>query len=106
MKALDESVIIEVKARRKGQEIISESGLVIGVETQGEIPEHGEVVSVGINCQNISLGEIVLLPNGRMTHVPDPRVVSGEIKKDDKTARQLVTTHWKNIQVSYGNKNA
>lgn len=106
MKALDESVIIEVFARRKGQEITSESGLIIGREQQGEIPEWGTIVSVGDRTVGLELGDIVLLPNGRLTHVPDPNVVDGLISKEDPKARQLITTHWKNIQVKYGNKNA
>lgn len=106
MKALDESVIIEVFARRKGQEIKSESGLIIGREQQGEIPEWGTIVSVGERSQGLVEGDIVLLPNGRLTHVPDPNVVEGKITKDDLQARQLITTHWKNVQVKYGSKNA
>lgn len=105
MKALDESVIIETFARRKGEEIVSESGFVIGREVQGEIPEWGVIVDVGERTQGLEVGDIVLLPNGRLTHVPDPDVVAGNISKTEKT-RQLTTTHWKNIQVKYGNKNA
>lgn len=106
MQALDESVIIETFARRKGEEIFSESGFVIGKELHGEVPEWGIVVSRGPMCQGLTVGDIVLIPNGRITHVPDPQVVDGKLPKGDLKARQLITTHWKNLQVKYGNKNA
>lgn len=102
MKALDESVIIEVFARRKGEEI-KVGNIIVGREQQGEVPEWGTIVSVGERTQGLVEGDIVLLPNGRLTHVPDPNVVAGKITKDDSQARQLITTHWKNVQVKYGN---
>lgn len=102
MKALDESVIIEVFARRKGEEI-KVGNIIVGREQQGEVPEWGTIVSVGERTQGLVEGDIVLLPNGRLTHVPDPNVVAGKITKDDPSTRQLITTHWKNVQVKYGN---
>lgn len=100
MKALDESVIIEVKARRKGEEI-KRNGIVVGIEQHGEVPEWGTIVDVGERSVGLEVGDVVLVPNGRMTHVPDPRVVAGELSKDSFDSRQLITTHWKNIQVKY-----
>lgn len=103
MKALDESVIIEVQAARAGEEVKSEFGLVIGRREMGEIPTWGTVISVGDAVPEEArsiLERKVLIPNGRMNNVTDPRVVAGEfIEKSD--LRQLVTTHWKNIQVIY-----
>lgn len=105
MKALDESVIIEVFARRKGEEV-KVGNIIVGREQHGEVPEWGTIVSVGERTQGLVEGDVVLLPNGRLTHVPDPYVVDGKITKDDPKARQLITTHWKNVQVKYGSKNA
>ncbi|QHJ78825.1 MAG: hypothetical protein [Caudoviricetes sp.] len=102
MKALDESVIIETFARRKGEEI-KEGMFIVGKELHGEIPTFGTVIDVGLMTHGLEPGDVVLIPNGRMTNVVDPRIVAGEVVSNP---RQLVATHWKNIQVNYGNKNA
>lgn len=104
MQAFDESIIIEVKARRAGEEIKSEMGIVLGRLDQGEVPDIGTVISVGKGVPHTSadalLNSKVIIPNGRMTHVIDPRVVAGQfVQEEDR--RQLVATHWKNIQVVY-----
>lgn len=108
MKALDESVVIEVAARRPGEEQKTASGIVIGVEKVGEIPTYGTIVAIGRYAEGkeIELGDVVLIPQGRMQNVPDPKVVDGELADKSPKARQLVATHWKNIQVNYGKKNA
>ncbi|MGL4523054.1 MAG: hypothetical protein ACRCWQ_10925 [Bacilli bacterium] len=101
--AFDESIIIEVQAARAGSEIKSAGGIVIGKLEMGEIPKVGEVISVGNAVPDLAVsmlfGKIVLIPNGRIANVPDPRVVAGEIKESD--GRQLVSTHWKNIQAIF-----
>lgn len=104
MQAFDESIIIEVNAARAGEEVKTESGIVIGRREMGEIPDVGTVVSVGNGVPDIAvsrlIGNKVIIPAGRITHAPDPRVVAGQdIKIEDR--RQLVATHWKNIQVIY-----
>lgn len=106
MYAMSENVIIETFARRVGDEIKMGS-IIVGKEEVGEVPEWGVLVDIGSNVpENMNVGDIVLIPNGRMAHVPDPRVVEGTLTKDDPKRRQLVVTHWRNIQVNYGNKNA
>lgn len=105
LKALDESVVIEVKARRVGEEV-KVGSIIIGKEQTGEIPTHGTVIAIGPMTHGISVGDIVLLPNGRSSHVVDPRVVDGTLDSKDPEVRQLIATHWKNIQVNYGTKNA
>ena len=108
MKALDESVVIEVAARRVGEEQKTASGIVIGRETIGEVPTYGTIVSIGSRAvgNELEVGDVVLIPQGRMQNVPDPKVVDGSLDGKSNQARQLVATHWKNIQVKYGNKNA
>lgn len=98
-----EQVILEIKARRVGDEVKTETGLVIGIEQQGEIPTTGTVVSIGqfVDKAYAQLGDVVLLPNGHLQNVPDPRVVAGALKKASPEAKQFVTTHYKNIAVVY-----
>lgn len=104
MQAFDESIIIEVQARRAGEEIKSELGIVLGRLEQGEVPDLGTVISVGSGIPSAAaeqlLNKQVIIPNGRMTHVVDPRVVAGQFVKEENR-RQLIATHWKNIQVIY-----
>lgn len=98
-----EQVILEIKARRVGDEVKTEGGLVIGIEQQGEIPTTGTVVSIGqfVDQAYVQLGDVVLLPNGHLQNVPDPRVVTGALPKKSPEAKQFVTTHYKNIAVVY-----
>lgn len=101
--AFDENIVIETKAARAGEEI-SIGGFVVGTREHGEIPLVGTIVAIGGSVPTtenspIALGNVVLLPNGRLDHVPDPRYLTGEIASDEQ--RQLVTTHYKNIRVVY-----
>ena len=98
-KAFGETVIIETKAAKAGEELTSDSGFVLGKRETGEIPLTGIVVAIGDKVVGIGLGDIVLLPNGRMDHCPDPRYLSGEI--DSTKQRQLTTTHYANIRVVF-----
>ena len=101
--AKGEMVIIEVKARNKGTEIKTESGLILGKLEEGEIPLTGTIVSVGdgVPSDEISINDVVLLPNGKLQNVPDPRVIEGSMKREDPDAAKMVTTHYKNICVVY-----
>lgn len=96
-----ESIIIEAKGlANAGDEIFSESGFLLGRRELPEIPLTAEIVSVGDSVpEHLKPGMIVLVPNGRMDNVPDPRYLRGEI--DVKNSRKLSVTHWKNIQVVY-----
>ncbi|ABF72742.1 head morphogenesis [Aeromonas phage 25] len=48
---------------------------------------------------HLKVGMQVLIQNGRMHNVPDPRYLSGEISA--KNSRKLSASHWKDIQVVY-----
>ncbi|MBF84594.1 MAG: hypothetical protein CL489_08980 [Acidobacteria bacterium] len=102
IKANHEYVVLETNAKRAGEEDVSESGIVLGKRTQGEVPEYATVVAVGEGVENkdIKVGSLVPVTNGRMSNVPDPRVVAGEHVPKDQL-RQLAVTHWKNITVIY-----
>lgn len=100
MQAVDESIIIETKAKRAGEELVTEGGIVLGRLEMGEIPEIGTIISIGNAVPENLLNKRVLIPNGRINHVVDPRIVAGEFVPETER-RQLVATHWKNIQVIY-----
>lgn len=103
MRALGENVIIEVQAARAGDEVKTESGIVIGRREMGEVPDVGVIVSIGDSVPDsdfIKNGMKVLIPHSRINNVPDPRAVEGSLHQGEK-GRQLVATHWQNIQVVY-----
>ncbi|UOX40334.1 head morphogenesis [Aeromonas phage GomatiRiver_11] len=98
-----ESVILESKnLEMAGAEIMSSTipGFVVGKRETHEIPLTAKIISVGPDVPNhLEVGMTVLIPNGRMDNVPDPRFLSGEIAAKD--SRKMSVTHWKNIQVVY-----
>lgn len=102
LRALDEMIIIETFAKKKGDEIFTESGLSLGYLEQSEIAQTGIIISVGSKVPSngdYEVGSTVIVPHGRISNVPDPRVVDGSIGND--VPRQLMVTHWKNISVVY-----
>lgn len=103
IKAINESVVIRIKARRPGEEAVSKGGIVMGIEKEGEIPRTGTVISVGANVpkEEIEVGDIVLLPKSYMVNVVDPEVVQKNKDITDSDTQQLVAANWKNIAVVY-----
>ncbi len=101
--ALGEQIIIDTKAIKEGEEITSAGGIVIGRATQGEVPLHGVVISVGedVDQDVIRVGDTVLLPQGSMKNVPDPRIIAGLMKQDAQDRALWVHTHYKNVAAVY-----
>ncbi|WWQ13094.1 hypothetical protein MM5_071 [Morganella phage vB_Mm5] len=105
--AMDEYVIIVTKARSAGTEDVTASGIILGVKSTGEIPEVGTVYSVGLNVPkdvaDLLKGSTVVIPNGRISHVPHPAMVAGLIdkKEADASETKYISTHYKNIQAIY-----
>ncbi|AGN30179.1 head assembly cochaperone with GroEL [Vibrio phage nt-1] len=101
--ALGEQIIIDTKAIKEGEEIKSSGGIVLGRATQGEVPLFGIVISVGedVDQDVIQVGDKVLLPQGNIKNVPDPRIISGEMKQDDADRALWVHTHYKNVAAVY-----
>lgn len=96
-------IIIDTKVRKVGEEVKSAAGIILGTEREGEVPLFGKVISVGATVdQNvIKLGDIVLLPNGHMKNVPDPRIIAGEMEQTDSGRVTWMSTHYENISVVY-----
>lgn len=96
-----ESIILESKNLASvGDEIVSESGFVLGKRDLPEVPLTAEIISVGADVPgHLKVGMQVLIPNGRMHNVPDPRYLAGEINV--KSGRKMSACHWKDIQVVY-----
>ncbi|AAQ17925.1 gp31 head assembly cochaperone with GroEL [Aeromonas phage Aeh1] len=108
-RAFDEQVVLECNAARKGEELKSDAGLILGVRNQGDIPLYGTVVSVGENCpESIKelMGKDVALPQGSgiYSNVPDPRMAYGLIPRNSTEARIFVTLHYKGIRTIYDGK--
>lgn len=103
IKAMGEQIILDVSAKKAGNEEVSEGGVFLGVSTNGEVPLHGVVIAVGddVDTDIIALGDVCLIPNGTIKNVPDPRVITGEIRQDDAERETWIHTHYKNIAVKY-----
>lgn len=102
--AFDEQVICECQAARKGQEIISESGIHLGERVQGDVPLYGTIVSVGENVSEAVkalVGRDIPLPNGHVSNIPDPRIAYGELPFSSKESRIFVTMHYKAVRAVY-----
>ena len=105
-KAFDEQVVLECSAARKGEELKSDAGLILGVRNQGDIPLYGTIVSIGDACpDNVKelMGKDVALPQGGRiySNVPDPRMAYGLIPRNSTDARIFVTMHYKAIRTIY-----
>ncbi|QIW87051.1 head assembly chaperone protein [Aeromonas phage Ahp1_CNU-2021] len=102
--AFDEQVICECQAARKGQEIKSASGILLGERTQGDVPLYGTIVSVGENVSEAVkalVGRDIPLPNGHISNIPDPRIAYGEMPFNSKESRIFVTMHYKAVRAVY-----
>ncbi|CAL9963618.1 head morphogenesis [Vibrio phage D479] len=101
--AQGEQVIIDTNAKSEGEELKSAGGIVLGTLNQGEVPLHGKVISVGgeVDQDIVSVGDIVLLPQGHIKNVPDPRIIAGQMEQTDTKRVKWVHTHYKNIAVVY-----
>lgn len=109
-KAFDEQVVLECSAARKGEELTSSGGIVLGQRTQGDLPLYGTIVSIGDNCPDYIkelIGQDIALPQGGgiYSNVPDPRMAYGEIPRNSTEARIFVTMHYKGIRTVYTKNN-
>lgn len=81
IKALGEFVVLTASAKSAGSEIYSDviPDLVVGTREHGEIPLVATVHAIGPKVPEglFNLGDMVPLPNGKMTNVPHPQVALG-----------------------------
>lgn len=102
IKALGEYVILVSEPEQAGDEIVSESGIIIGKQTQGQLPEFCVVHSVGQDVPEgyVKVGDLTTLPVGAIKNVPHPSVVAGLANPKD-IKQKYVNVHYKNIPCVY-----
>lgn len=96
---LEDHVIISVIAKSHGTEEVSESGIVLGIRQQGELPMHGKIVKIGNGVEAPFLNKYVVIPQ-QIRNVPLPSVILGKAQST-KIDTKLVTCNYKAIQVLY-----
>ena len=102
IKALGEHVILASNPVQAGDEKFSATGIFIGKEDQGQLPELCVVHSVGPDVPEgvVKVGDLTPIPVGNIRNVVHPEVALGNLKpKDVKT--KYVTTHWKSLSCVY-----
>lgn len=105
--ALSEQVICECTAARKGQELTSASGIVLGQRNQGDIPLYGTIVSIGAGCPDHIqelMGRNIPLVTGMISNIPDPRMAFGEIPLNSVESRIFVTMHHSAVRAVYNER--
>lgn len=103
IKALGESVVITAIAKSAGTEEISSTGIVISTQrVEGEIPQLGEIYSIGEGVPKgyFEIGDVVPLPNGNMRNVPHPETVFNN-KKAKEVDQKFITAHYRTIAAVY-----
>lgn len=102
IQAMGEHVIIVSEPQQAGDEIKTESGIVIGVHQQGQLPEMCTIHSIGSGVPDglFKIGDHIPLPIGSIKNVPHPDFVLG--KKQQKDIKQkYVTCHYSSIPCVY-----
>lgn len=102
IKALGEFVILVSTPVKPGDELKSESGIIIGKSVQGEVPQFCTVHSVGPEVPEgfVVVGDVTALPSTSIRHVPHPDVVAGNAKDKDIDDKYVVC-HYKTIPAIY-----
>lgn len=102
IKALGEYVILVSCPAQQGDEIMSEGGILIGKEPQGQLPELCEIHAIGDEVPKgyVEVGDLTPLPVGNMRNVTHPLVAKG-IKKPKDIKEKFVTCHYKALACIY-----
>lgn len=100
--AVGEYVILVSEPAQAGDEMTSASGIYIGREEQGQLPEMCEVYSIGADVPQgfCEVGDLTPLPVGKIANVPHPLVALG-VKKPKEVKQKFVTCHYKAIPCLY-----
>ena len=102
IKALGEYVILVSEPAQKGDEIVSPSGIILGKEEQGQLPDMCEIYSIGDDVPKgfVEVGDLTPLPVGNIRNVPHPLVAAG-VKKPKELRQKFVTCHYKSLACVY-----
>ncbi|AKY02075.1 capsid assembly protein [Klebsiella phage RCIP0032] len=102
IKALGEYVILVSEPAQKGDEIVSPSGIILGKEEQGQLPDMCEIYSIGDDVPKgfVEVGDLTPLPVGNIRNVPHPLVAAG-VKKPKEIKQKFVTCHYKSLACVY-----
>ncbi|ANA49552.1 head morphogenesis [Salmonella phage vB_SnwM_CGG4-1] len=102
IKALGEFVILVSEPAQSGDEKISDSGIFLGKEIQGQLPEMCEVYSIGADVPAgfVEVGDLTPLPVGNIRNVAHPLVALG-IKQPKDIKQKFVTCHYKSLACVY-----
>ncbi|BBC78278.1 head morphogenesis [Escherichia phage EcS1] len=104
IKALGEHIIFVSEPSQAGDDKTSESGIFLGKETQGQLPEVMEVHSIGDEVPTgfIEVGDLVpyLASNPTFKNVIHPLVALG-IKQPKEVKQKFVAAHYKSLGVVY-----
>ncbi|HHI3146202.1 TPA: hypothetical protein ACP45T_003760 [Klebsiella quasipneumoniae] len=102
IKALGEYVILVSEPAQQGDEIVSPSGIILGKEEQGQLPDMCEIYSIGDDVPKgfVEIGDLTPLPVGNIRNVPHPLVAAG-VKKPKEIRQKFVTCHYKSLACVY-----
>lgn len=102
IKALGEYVILVSEPAQQGDEIVSPSGIILGKEEQGQLPDMCEIYAIGADVPEgfVAVGDLTPLPVGNIRNVPHPLVAAG-IKKPKEIKQKFVTCHYKSLACVY-----
>jgi hypothetical protein len=106
-KAVGNFVILDAgNPAKMGEEVQSESGIITGKRSAGEISQWGKVLSVGALVTLVEVGDVVVMPlntGGQITSVPHQDWVAGLCTDIDSPTR-LVSVHETMLRVRYKQK--
>lgn len=102
IKSLGEYVILVSEPAQAGDEIVSTGGIVLGKETQGQLPDMCVVYSIGDDVPKgfVEVGDLTPLPVGNVKNVPHPNVALGLAKAKD-IKQKFVTCHYRSLSCVY-----
>ena len=102
IKALGEYVILVSEPAQAGDEQVSAGGIVLGRETQGQLPDLCEIYAIGsdVPADFVSIGDLTPLPVGNIRNVPHPAVAAG-LKQAKDIKQKFVTCHYKSLACVY-----
>lgn len=107
-KPLGSVVVLRLEAKRAGEEIKSDSGIVLATAqqaTQGGVPTHGTVVAVADGCpkeyKELIGYEVALPSDSNFAKMWDPRVVRREITEKSGKDTIYVTCHYSALRSVY-----